>query len=55
MHREVSWVLCSDLGGWDGGWVGCRMGGRSKREGIYVYTGLKPVVSEHENMIQNRN
>ena len=30
--REPSSVLCDDLVGWDGG-----LGGRSKREGIYVY------------------
>ena len=29
-------VLCGDLEGWGGGWVGKR----SKREGIYVYTWL---------------
>ena len=32
-HWELSLVLCGDLDGWDGGEVG----GRSKREGIYVY------------------
>ena len=33
-HRELSSVLCDDLEGWDG----VRgEGGRSKREGIYVY------------------
>ena len=31
LNRELSSVLCDDLDGWDGG------GGRSKREGIYVY------------------
>ena len=30
------WVLCNDLEGWDGGEVG----GRLKREGIYVYIQL---------------
>ena len=28
-------MLCDDLDGWDGG-----VGGRSKREGIYVYISL---------------
>ena len=32
-HRKFSSVLCDDLEGCD--WGG--MGGRSKREGIYVY------------------
>ena len=36
--RELTFVLCDDLGGWDGavgiGWVGERF----KREGIYVCT-----------------
>ena len=35
-HRKLSSVLCDDLDGWDGGWVG----GRSKREGIQVYIQL---------------
>ena len=30
---KLSSVLCDDLEGWDGGWVG----GRLKRAGIYVY------------------
>ena len=31
-HRELSSVVCDDPEGWDG-----VVGGRSKREGIYVY------------------
>ena len=38
-HRELSLLLCDDLEGWDGG-----MGGRLKREGIYVYIWLIHVV-----------
>ena len=34
-HRQLSSVLCDDIEGWDG-----RVGGRSKREGIYVYIEL---------------
>ena len=33
IYRELSLVLCDILEGCDGGWVG----GRFKREGIYVY------------------
>ena len=33
--RKLSLVLCDDLEGWNG-----RMGGRLKREGMYVYTWL---------------
>ena len=33
LNREISWVLCDDLEGWDRGEVG----GRLKKEGIYVY------------------
>ena len=35
-HRELSFALRDDLGGWEGGGVG----GRSQREGIYVYIQL---------------
>ena len=31
-YREPSLVLCDDLDGWDAEWVG----GRLKREGIYI-------------------
>ena len=31
-YRKLSWVLCNDLEGWDGG---VEVGGRSKREGLY--------------------
>ena len=34
-NRELSSLLCDDLEWWDGG-----MGGRSKREGVYVYVQL---------------
>ena len=34
-HRELSSVLCDNLEGWAGG-----VGGRVKREGIYVYLQL---------------
>ena len=34
-RRELSTLFCDDLEGWSGG-----MGGRFKREGIYVYTWL---------------
>ena len=32
-HRELSLVLCDELERWDGRWVG----GRLRREGMYVY------------------
>ena len=32
-HMKLSWVLCDDLEGCDG----VKVGGRFKREGIYVY------------------
>ena len=32
-HRELNSVLCDDLDEWDG----CRVAGRSRREGIYGY------------------
>ena len=35
-HRELTSVLCEDLGRWD--WGG--EGGKSKREGIYAYIQL---------------
>ena len=31
-YRKLSWVLCNDLEGWDGG---VEVGGRCKRERIY--------------------
>ena len=34
--RVLSLGLCDDLGGWDGE----RVGGRSKKEGMYVYIWL---------------
>ena len=34
-YRDLSLVLCDDLEGWDLG-----VGGRLKREGIYVYLQL---------------
>ena len=33
-HRELSSMLCDDLGEWD--WVG-EVEGRSKKEEIYIY------------------
>ena len=39
-------VLCDDLEGWDGGGVG----GRPKREGIYVYIWLSYVVVQQKLM-----
>ena len=44
-HKELSSVLCDDLAGWDGEW---RVGGRSKREGIYVYIQLIPFIALQE-------
>ena len=44
-HRELSLVLCDDLEGWD--WGG-RIGGRFKRQRIYVYTKLIHVVVQKE-------
>ena len=38
-HRELSSVLCDDPAGWDEG-----LGGRLKREGIYVYLQLIHIV-----------
>ena len=35
-HKNLNSVLCDDLESWDGGGVG----GRSKREGIYVHIQL---------------
>ena len=34
MDRELRWMLCDDLDGWNGGQ------GRSKKEGVYVYIEL---------------
>ena len=37
-------MLCNDLERWDGGWVR----GRSKREGIYVYTWMIHIVVQQK-------
>ena len=42
-HRELSSVVCDDPEGWDG-----VVGGRSKREGIYVYIQLIHTVVQQE-------
>ena len=37
-------LLCDDLEGWDRGWVG----GRLKREGIYVYLKLIHIAAQQK-------
>ena len=43
-YIKITLLLCDDLEGWDRGWVG----GRLKREGIYVYLKLIHIAAQQK-------